>query len=126
MTSTMDDLGRLRFYGIYRGVVIDTTDPLDKKRIRVQVPQVLGQEVSGWASPCLPYGALSTHTTHPAHTATVTTSAAGTQSHSHSVSLNLAHGAHSPHATVPAVSEVVWIMFEAGDPDYPVWMGVFQ
>ena len=27
---------------------------------------------------------------------------------------------------VPAAGDGVWVMFEAGDPDYPVWMGVWE
>ena len=27
---------------------------------------------------------------------------------------------------VPKVGAGVWVMFEAGDPDYPVWMGVLR
>lgn len=38
-----------RFYGIYRGVVIDSNDPENKGRIRVKVPQILGNAVTGWA-----------------------------------------------------------------------------
>ena len=26
--------------------------------------------------------------------------------------------------TVPDIGDTVWIMLEAGDPDYPVWIGV--
>jgi hypothetical protein len=123
--GNLDHIGRLRFYGIYKGVVMDTADPINKRRIRVQVPQVLGQEISGWATPCLPVGELSTHSTHPTHSATITTGSGGTQSHTHSVSINLPHSAHTAHAVVPAVNQGVWVMFEAGDPDYPVWMGVY-
>jgi len=31
---------------------------------------------------------------------------------------------HTFHRTVPAVNQLVWVMFIAGDPDYPVWIGV--
>lgn len=48
-----DSDGKLRFYGVYRGVVADTRDPLAKNRIRVQVPQVLGSQVTGWAWPMI-------------------------------------------------------------------------
>ena len=44
-----------RFCGIYRGLVMDNTDPESLMRLRVQVPAVLGtQEV--WALPCIPIG----------------------------------------------------------------------
>jgi Type VI secretion system/phage-baseplate injector OB domain len=44
-----------RFYGKYRGLVIDTADPLGRGRLRALVPDVLGTETSGWALPCAPY-----------------------------------------------------------------------
>jgi Type VI secretion system/phage-baseplate injector OB domain len=31
----------------------------------------------------------------------------------------------SESVTVPPVGENVWVMFEDGDPSYPVWMGWF-
>jgi hypothetical protein len=31
---------------------------------------------------------------------------------------------HTPHRLIPKVGQLVWIMFEAGDPEYPVWTGV--
>lgn len=31
---------------------------------------------------------------------------------------------HSPHRLVPKVGQLVWVMFVAGDPEYPVWIGV--
>jgi hypothetical protein len=37
---------------------------------------------------------------------------------------DLAKPEHTLHRTVPAVSQLVWVMFIAGDPDYPVWIGV--
>jgi hypothetical protein len=37
---------------------------------------------------------------------------------------DLAKPEHTLHRTVPAVNQLVWVMFIAGDPDYPVWIGV--
>lgn len=31
---------------------------------------------------------------------------------------------HSPHRLVPKVNQKVWVMFQGGDPNFPVWMGV--
>ncbi len=46
-----------RFYGKYRGVVVDNADPEKLGRLKVRVPSVLGQDVvTGWALPCVPYG----------------------------------------------------------------------
>jgi hypothetical protein len=46
-----------RFFGKYRGSVVDNEDPLRLGRLRLTVPSVLGPDVvTGWASPCAPYG----------------------------------------------------------------------
>jgi len=64
----------------------------------------------------------------------VAKSGAGTLTHAHKTvtgknSLavaadNAATTEHTPHRTVPDVGQLVWIMFIAGDPEYPVWIGV--
>ena len=46
---------RERFYGKYRGLVEQIDDPNQLGRIKVRVPEVLGDEVSPWAFPCSPY-----------------------------------------------------------------------
>ena len=28
-------------------------------------------------------------------------------------------------SAVPAIGQGVWVMFEGGDPDFPVWVGVY-
>jgi uncharacterized protein involved in type VI secretion and phage assembly len=43
-----------KFYGKYRGTVTDNTDTLARGRLKVQIPQVLG-EAEVWALPCVPY-----------------------------------------------------------------------
>ncbi len=45
---------RTRYFGKYRGVVVDTDDPTRRGRLRVRVPAVLGG-VESWAMPCVPY-----------------------------------------------------------------------
>ena len=44
-----------RFYGKYRGVVSDIMDPAMQGRIKAKVPDVYGDEESGWAMPCAPF-----------------------------------------------------------------------
>jgi phage baseplate assembly protein gpV len=44
-----------RFYGKYRGLVRDTNDPLNRGRIKAEVPEVLGKVLTGWALPAAPY-----------------------------------------------------------------------
>ncbi len=44
-----------RFYGKYRGIVLNNLDPLQQGRLQAIVPQVLGANPSTWALPCAPY-----------------------------------------------------------------------
>ena len=150
-----------RFYGIYEGICVDIDDPENLNRIRLKVPQVLGNEETSWARACLPVTSNAQHLDHEphtaadiaellvAHTGSITSSgaSAGT-AHTHTVTLNLSHTGnsgtlshphvasdddqdpvvdpleHSPHRTVPRLKQKVWVMFIAGDPNFPVWMGV--
>jgi len=82
--------GAGQFYGKLRGVVSDNGDPNNLGRIRAKVPDVYGEEESGWALPSVPYAGKS-------------------------VGLFL----------VPPTNALVWIEFEHGDPDYPIWSGCF-
>ena len=63
-----DPQGRVRFFGIYEGIVKEINDPLKKGRIKVQVT-VTGQEVSGWARAVLPITHNANHPDHQEHTA---------------------------------------------------------
>ncbi len=44
-----------RHYGKYRGTVSDNNDPRKQGRVKVKVPEILGDVDSGWALPCAPY-----------------------------------------------------------------------
>ena len=46
-----DSYGNTRFFGVYRGVVFSTDDPLGKNRIRVKIPQILADNPTQWAWP---------------------------------------------------------------------------
>ncbi len=76
------------FYGKYRGTVSDNQDPLMIGRIKARVPDVMGDQESGWAMPCAPFG-----------------------------------GSGVGFFAIPASGAGVWIEFEHGDPDYPIWSG---
>lgn len=77
-----------QFFGKYRAVVTDNLDPLFIGRVRASVPDVFGDDESGWAMPCAPFG-----------------------------------GDGMGFFAIPNVGAGVWLEFEHGDPDYPIWTG---
>lgn len=152
-----------KYYGIYRGVVVDNNDPKKLNRITAMVPQVLGEGVTEWAWPCLPVTANEPALDHEEHTAAqvaallttqstttpnpeggsisipaltvVAKGGAGTLKHPHVGSSDdltkdgseegLIAAEHVYPRKVPNVAQGVWVMFEGGNPDFPVWIGVF-
>lgn len=76
------------FCGKYRGVVTDNNDPLKLGRIRARVPDVTGDQETGWATPCVPFA-----------------------------------GDKMGFYGLPKKGAGVWIEFEHGDPDYPLFAG---
>lgn len=105
---------RQRHYGIYRGKVTHTNDPTNKHRIRATIGQLFGTAVTGWIDACVPPVATLNHSS--ATTSTVTDTV-GDSPHNHTVTV-------SAHTISPTVGQTVWIMFEDGDPDFPVWIGI--
>ena len=80
----------MTYYGKYRGVVIDNNDPTQLGRLTARVPDIFGDEISGWALPATPYAGDG-------------------------VGLYL----------IPPLGASVWIEFEHGNPEYPIWSGCF-
>mgnify|MGYP003349010499 CR=1 FL=1 len=143
-----------RFYGIYQGICTNNQDPTNKYRVRLLVPQVLGQNETEWAMPCLPVTDNADHPDHNPHTPSQTASqlttvpvtitvgsstatvpaltvtpksGASNLTHTHVAStdpLDDTVAEHTHHRKVPNVNQKVWVMFIAGDPNFPVWMGV--
>ena len=93
-----DPQGRVRFYGIYEGIVKEINDPLKKGRIKVQVT-VTGQEVTDWARAVLPITYNANHPDHQEHTAAQVAALLTTQS----TSITDSRG---DSATVPALTVV--------------------
>jgi uncharacterized protein involved in type VI secretion and phage assembly len=64
-TDLSDVLARLierveaRYFGKYRGQVVDNGDPDNLGRIKAKVPRVLGDQETGWALPAFAYGGAS-------------------------------------------------------------------
>ena len=79
-----------KYYGKYRGTVINNVDPLQIGRILVMVPDVSALLPTSWALPCVPIA-----------------------------------GKQMGTFVVPQVGAGVWVEFEQGDPDYPIWTGGF-
>ncbi|MDD4880659.1 MAG: phage baseplate assembly protein V [Gallionellaceae bacterium] len=84
-------LSQRRAYGKYRGFVTDNSDPQRLARVKLSVPALLGEAVTGWALPCLPCGGL----------------------------------ANQGLFCVPGIGAQVWVEFEGGNLDFPIWTGTF-
>ena len=79
-----------RFYGKYRGVVLNNIDPMQQGRLQIQVPDVSGLAPTSWAMPCVPLAGLQ-----------------------------------NGMVALPIIGSGVWVEFEQGNPDYPIWVGCF-
>jgi uncharacterized protein involved in type VI secretion and phage assembly len=79
-----------RYYGKYRGLVLNNIDPMQMNRLQVQVPDVGGLIPVTWAMPCVPVA-----------------------------------GIQNGMVALPMIGSGVWVEFEQGDPDYPIWVGCF-
>ena len=78
------------YFGIYRGTVVNNTDPMQMGRVEVNVPGVPGLLPSTWALPCAPMA-----------------------------------GKHMGVFMLPQTGADVWVQFEGGDVDSPVWVGAW-
>lgn len=43
------------YFGKYRATVADVNDPEKRGRVRVYCPKVLGESMSSWCEPCIPF-----------------------------------------------------------------------
>lgn len=153
-----------KHYGVYRGICKQNEDPDGYKRIKLLVPQVLGNALSEWAWPCLPVTSNSNHPDHQEHTAAqiaalltttpvsvtdsrgdtetvpaltvVAKAGAGTLKHPKKTDADTDElwndeqetnttAEHTPHRLVPRLDQGVWVMFEGGDANFPIWIGVY-
>lgn len=119
----------MNFFGLYRGICTQNVDPAKLYRIRLSIPQVLGKAESAWASPCFMPGwptPFPVHTTHTAHVFTDNDTGDNAGGSATETLTHTAHTAHTATKAVPAIGEPTWVMFESGDVNKPVWMGVWK
>ena len=77
-----------KYYGKYRGMVLNNIDPLQIGRLMIQVPDIGGLIPSSWAMPCFPIS-----------------------------------GKQMGAYMIPQIGAGVWVEFEQGNTDYPIWSG---
>jgi uncharacterized protein involved in type VI secretion and phage assembly len=77
-----------KYWGKYRGTVVNNADPKQVGRLLVEVPDVARLSPNTWALPCLPMT-----------------------------------GKQSGVWVLPQIGAGVWVEFEHGDIDYPIWTG---
>jgi uncharacterized protein involved in type VI secretion and phage assembly len=76
-----------KYFGKYRGRVVNNIDPLQMGRLLVEVGGIL-PGTSSWAMPCMPLA-----------------------------------GMQMGMWVVPPINAGVWVEFEQGDLNYPIWVG---
>jgi hypothetical protein len=81
---------RKKYFGKYRGTVLNCVDPEGRARLIAQVPAVSSLLPTTWCEPCLPV-------------------------------TGMLMGAYA----VPPIGAGVWIEFEEGDVQRPIWTGGF-
>ena len=79
-----------KYFGKYRGTVVNNVDPMQIGRIQAIVPDVSNVLPTRWAMPCVPVAGLQ-----------------------------------MGEFTVPPIGSGVWMEFEQGNPDFPIWTGCF-
>ncbi len=84
------------YFGKYRGTVINNIDPMRSGRVQVSCPDVLGINTMSWAMPCVPFGGPALPDRSP-----------------------------EGMLMLPSIGSNIWLEFEAGNPDRPIWVGSF-
>ena len=80
-----------KYWGKYRGTVLQNVDPLQAGRLQVVVPDVMSLLPTTWAEPCVPLAGPT--------------------------------GPPMGVYMVPPIGAGVWVEFEHGDPNRPIWVG---
>ena len=76
-----------KYYSCYRGYVVDTNDPENLDRLKINIPEITGvNSTPRWALP-----------------------------------FNLYAGKGYGYHCIPQVGDMVWVQFEKGNPNYPIW-----
>lgn len=92
IVADLADSVERRYYGKYRGTVVDNEDPARLGRLKVRVPRLLGPDmVTGWATPCAPFGGAT----------------------------------DQGFLFIPDREAGVWVEFEGGDLECPIWVGTY-
>jgi uncharacterized protein involved in type VI secretion and phage assembly len=79
-----------KYWGKYRGMVLNNIGPMQMGRLMVQVPDVTSLIPGTWAMPCVPVA-----------------------------------GIQNGMVALPMIGSGVWVEYEQGDPDFPIWVGCF-
>lgn len=80
-----------KYYGKYKGIVLNNIDPEFRGRLTLMVPDVLSLIPTTWAEACIPLAGPT--------------------------------GPPMGFFIVPPIGTGVWVEFENGDPNHPIWVG---
>lgn len=86
-----------QLYGKYKGICTNNQDPEGLLRIKVKIPGLFDEEIEEWALPCI------------------------TPATEYTDDGNKRRAVQKP----PEEGQGVWVEFEAGDENAPIWAGVW-